>query len=85
MLYRINGSAVIKKNDKIMLNMNIPEHKLLKGALGKVIFIHNEGEEFDIEFRNIIGELLAVIKLIPRQFQKLKVIQIPHIKKFNLN
>lgn len=76
---------MIKKNDKIMLNMNIPEHKLLKGALGKVIFIHNEGEEFDIEFRNIIGELLAVIRLIPAQFQKINIIQVPQLKKFNLN
>ncbi len=76
---------MIKKNDKIMLNMNLPEHKLLKGALGKVIFIHNKGEEFDIEFRNIIGELLAVIRLIPAQFQKLNNIQVPQIKKFNLN
>ncbi|MGE5848379.1 MAG: DUF4926 domain-containing protein [Ignavibacteria bacterium] len=76
---------MIKKNDKIMLNMNIPEHKLLKGALGKVILIHNEGEEFDIEFRNIIGELLAVIRLIPAQFQKINIIQVPQLKKFNLN
>lgn len=85
MLYRINGAVMIKKNDKIMLNMNIPEHKLLKGALGKVILIHNEGEEFDIEFRNIIGELLAVIRLIPAQFQKINIIQVPQLKKFNLN
>ncbi|HSR17006.1 MAG TPA: DUF4926 domain-containing protein [Ignavibacteriaceae bacterium] len=76
---------MIKKNDEIMLNMNIPGYKLLKGALGKVIFIHNEGEEFDIEFRNIVGELLVVIRLIPTQFQKLNIIQVPQVKKFNLN
>jgi hypothetical protein len=76
---------MIKKNDKIMSNMNIPEHKLLKGALGEVIFVHNEGEKFDIEFRNIIGELLAVIRLYPQQFQKLNVIQVPQVNKFNLN
>ena len=76
---------MIKKNDKVMLNMNMPQHKLLKGALGTVIFIHNKGEEFDIEFRNIIGELLAVIRLMKPQFQKLNIIQIPQIKKLNLN
>lgn len=76
---------MIKKNDKIVLKVNIPEYKLLKGALGEVIFIHNECEEFDIEFRNIIGELLAVIRLIPVQFQKLNIIQVPQVKKFNLN
>ncbi len=76
---------MIKKNDKVMLNMNIPEHKLLKGALGEVILVCNEGEEFDIEFRNIVGELLAVIRLIPAQFQKLNIIRVPQVKKFNLN
>ena len=76
---------MISKNDKIILNINIPEHHLLKGDLGEVIFVHNEGEAFDIEFRNIAGEIIIVIKLLPAQFQKINIIKIPQIKKFNLN
>lgn len=76
---------MIKKFDKVMLIINIPEYKLQKGDIGEVILVCSEGNEFDIKFQNIIGEAAAVIRLIPCQFQKINPIQIPQVKKFNLN
>ncbi len=76
---------MVKKFDKIILSMNFPEYKLQKGDIGEVIFIYNQGEELETEFRNITGELTAVIRLHPGQFQKINAVQIPRIKKFNLN
>jgi hypothetical protein len=76
---------MIKKFDKIALIVNIPEYKLRKGDIGEVILVCDEGKEFEIKFKNIIGEAVVVIRLIPGQFRKIDAVQIPQLKKFNLN
>jgi hypothetical protein len=75
---------MINKSDHVVLNFNIPKHKLKKGDVGLVIFIH-DGGKFEVEFSNIIGEKITVIKLLSSQIKKIHKIKIHQIRNFNLN
>jgi hypothetical protein len=75
----------IKKFDQVILIENLPEHKLRKGDIGEVTFVCSEQQEFEIKFRDITGEVAALIRLVPRQIRKINTIHIRQVKKFNLN
>jgi len=75
---------MINKEYHIVLNFNIPVHKLKKGDVGLVIFIHDSGK-FEVEFSNMIGEKITVIKLLSSQIKKIHKIKIHQIGNFDLN
>jgi hypothetical protein len=75
---------MLSKFDQIILEINCPEYKLQKGAIGVVTFIDKAGI-IDVEFYNIIGNLIAVIKLNQEHVRKINTVKIFKIKNFNLN
>ena len=54
---------MIKELDTIILTRDIPEQKLRKGDLGAVVFVHEGGAAYEVEFVTLGGGTLAVVTL----------------------
>lgn len=54
---------MIQELDTIILTRDIPQQKLRKGDLGCVVFVHQGGAAYEVEFVTLGGETLGVINL----------------------
>ncbi|MGI8545455.1 MAG: DUF4926 domain-containing protein [Aridibacter sp.] len=53
--------------DVIALISDLPEENLLKGQVGTIVEVYNEGEAFEVEFVNVKGETYGLLTLSPKQ------------------
>lgn len=53
---------MIKELDTVVLNVDLPEHRLKKGDVGTVVLLHGSAG-FEVEFMTLGGETLAVVSL----------------------
>ena len=58
-----NETEMIAELDEIILDCDLPEHKLARGDLGTVVLVHNQGEGYEVEFMTLNGETIAVVTL----------------------
>ena len=59
--------TIPKLFDVVMLVADLPEYGLMKGAVGTLLEIYGDGD-CEIEFANAEGETLALLALMPDQF-----------------
>ena len=71
-----------KELDNIILNKDLPEHKLKKGDLGTVVFVYEKGKAYEVEFNTFEGKTLAVLTLEPNSIRKINKLEIPHARSF---
>ncbi len=57
--------------DVVALTSDLPEENLLKGQVGTIVEIYNEGEAFEVEFVNTEGETYGLLTLPPKQLMLL--------------
>ncbi len=60
---------MIAELDSVVLNMDMPEHGLLRGDIGVVALVHQEGAGYEIEFVALDGETVAVVTLRASQIR----------------
>jgi hypothetical protein len=54
---------MIQTPDTVILTRDVPEQKLRKGDLRAVVFVHEQGRAYEVEFVTLGGETLAVVTL----------------------
>lgn len=57
--------------DVVALTDDLPEENLLKGQVGAIVEVYNEGEAFEVEFVNTKGETYGLLTLKPDQLMLL--------------
>ena len=62
---------MIHELDRIVLNTDLPKHGLIRGDIGTVVLVHNDGEGYEIEFMTLTGETLAVTTLSASQIRSI--------------
>lgn len=60
----------IKLLDVIMLEKDLPQHGLMRGDMGAVVELYNDGA-VEVEFVMVSGYTKALITLVPGQFSPL--------------
>ncbi len=50
---------------------DIPEHNLKKGDVGTIVFVHQDGKAFEVEFMTFGGDTVAVLTLEYHQIREL--------------
>ncbi len=60
---------MIKELDCIILTEDIPYLNLKKGDMGTVVFVHNSGEGYEVEFITLDGDTIAVATLLSSQIR----------------
>ncbi|HLA69101.1 MAG TPA: DUF4926 domain-containing protein [Bacteroidota bacterium] len=69
----------MKVLDLVVLQKNLPTHRLKKGDVGTVVHVHpNNGCE--VEFVTLDGKTLAVVSLKSSEIRKAGKRQIPHVR-----
>ncbi len=70
---------MIKELDCVVLNVDLPEHRLEKGDVGTVVLIHDAGG-YEIEFVTFAGETVAVVSLLPEQIRPIARGDLTHVR-----
>jgi hypothetical protein len=73
---------MFKVLDNIILNKNLPEHKLKKGDLGTIVFVYEKGKAYEVEFNTFEGKTLAVLTLEADFIRKINKLEIPHARSY---
>lgn len=75
---------MIAELDGIILDCDLPEHKLARGDIGTVVMVHNQGEGYEVEFMTLDGETIAVITLDAAQVRSIGHGQIANAREITL-
>ncbi len=70
----------IEELDLVVLNEDMPEHRLAAGDIGTVVLVHGEGTGYEVEFITLDGETVAVISLYPSQVRPIQRGEIAHAR-----
>lgn len=71
---------MIKEHDRVILTEAIEEYGLEPGDIGAVVYIHGEGEAFEVEFVTLDGTTAAVLELESHQVRLATAHEIPHAR-----
>jgi Domain of unknown function (DUF4926) len=61
---------MIRELDLVALRESIPDQGLKAGDVGTVVFVHQKGEAFEVEFINADGETFAIATLGSSQVRR---------------
>lgn len=57
----MSARSVIRELEMVVLRRDLPESRLKAGDVGTVVFVHEEGKGYEVEFATLAGETLAVV------------------------
>ncbi|MBU2830430.1 DUF4926 domain-containing protein [Acidithiobacillus ferriphilus] len=71
---------MIRELDTVMLIKDRPSEGLVKGDVGSVVFIHEGGKAFEVEFLTMTGDPLGVLTLAVDEIQPVSARDVPHVR-----
>lgn len=71
---------MLAEHDRVVLRSNIPEHHLVAGDIGAVVFVHQHGAGYEVEFMALDGETVAIVTLLPAQIRPIARREIAHAR-----
>ncbi len=54
---------MIRELERVVLNIDLPEHHLERGDIGTVVLVHRNHAGYEVEFNALDGEPVAVVSL----------------------
>lgn len=75
---------MIKEHEEVVLADDLPEYGLKRGDLGTVVFVHQGGEGFEIEFVTLDGETIAVATVHSKQVRRIRKNEIAQARNVEL-
>lgn len=61
----------LKLYDVVALIVDLPEGNLLRGQVGTIVEVYNDGEAFEVDFSDNDGFTYALLTLLPKQLMPL--------------
>jgi hypothetical protein len=58
---------MITELDQVILTTDLPEYGLQIGDIGTVVFVHQEGSGYEVEFVTLVGKTVAIVSLFSSQ------------------
>jgi Domain of unknown function (DUF4926) len=71
---------MIEELASVVLTTNLPERGLQAGDIGTVVMVHQEGKGYTVEFLNLSGETVAVVKVPTEQIRPIRTNEIAHAR-----
>lgn len=71
---------MINEHDRVVLTSPIPEHGLEPGDIGVVVFVHNDGVAYEVEFVTLTGRTAAVVELRADKVRPVQKGELPHAR-----
>jgi hypothetical protein len=66
--------------DTVILLKDRPLEGLVKGDVGSVVFIHEGGKAFEVEFVTMTGDPLGVLTLTADEVRPVSARDVPHVR-----
>ena len=66
--------------DTVILLNDRPHEALMKGDVGSVVFIHEGGKAFEVEFTTLAGDSLGVFTLAADEVRPIPARDVPHVR-----
>lgn len=71
---------MINELDQIVLECDLPAHRLARGDVGTVLLVHDQGAGYEVEFTALDGETIAVTTLSADQVREVGHHEIAHAR-----
>ena len=71
---------MIKEHSSVILTRDLPEEHLLRGDVGVVVHVHENGEAYEVEFMTMSGSTVSVCTLEASYIQMVDSHMMPHIR-----
>ena len=71
---------MIQELDTVILLKDRPLEGLVKGDVGSVVFIHEGGKAFEVEFVTMTGDPLGVLTLTADEVRPVSARDVPHVR-----
>jgi hypothetical protein len=71
---------MIKEFDRVVLVVSIPEKKLMKGDVGTVVLVYNNGAGYEVEFFTLDGNTFSVETLKSTDIRPVKNNELSHVR-----
>lgn len=71
---------MISELDTIILVKDRPDEGLVKGDVGAVVFIHEDGKAFEVEFTTLAGDPSGVLTLPEDEIRPVSASDVPHVR-----
>lgn len=62
---------MIQELDRVILTRDLPEYSLKEGDIGTVVFVHQGGKGYEVEFVTLDGETVTVVSLHSIQVRRI--------------
>ncbi len=73
---------MIAEHERIVLTANLPEEGLEAGDVGTVVFVHNKGKAYEVEFATLGGATAAVATVRAEQVRPVSQTDLAHTRQF---
>jgi len=71
---------MISELDRVVLECDLPAHRLARGDVGTVLLVHGEGAGHEVEFTTLDGATIAVTTLSADQVREVGQDEIAHAR-----
>ena len=71
---------MINELDRVVLTEDLPEQRLKAGDVGTVVFVHEGGKGFQVEFVALDGDAFAVVGVEPRSVRPVGTNELTHAR-----
>ena len=71
---------MIGELESVVLEVDMPQKGLLRGDIGVVALVHDQGAGYEVEFSTLDGETMAVITLLADQIRPASGREIAHAR-----
>lgn len=72
---------MINEHTSVILTRDLPEEHLLRGDVGVVVHVHEDGEAYEVEFMTMSGSTVSVCTLEADDVQVVDSHMMPHVCK----
>ena len=71
---------MIAEHERIVLTSDLPEDSLEAGDVGTVVFVHGEGQAYEVEFLTLSGSTAAVATVSANQVRPISQRDLVHAR-----
>ena len=75
------SQPILRELDRAALRQDLPAYGLIAGDVGTIVFVHADGEAYEVEFMTADGHTVAVETLLAEQVEPVSGRYILHARK----
>jgi glutamine phosphoribosylpyrophosphate amidotransferase len=69
--------------ERVVLTEDLPELGLMRGDVGVIVMVHQDGKGYEVEFLTLAGETVAVETLRAQQIRNVQEGELTHVRKWD--